>query len=163
MAIVEESGKYYMKGKIKRINGSYYNYKRIIKGTKSIRKMKDAERLFIEQFKAKDTLSDITFEELAKKYLLSYKRGKESTKITKQQDLKRPIVCFGKENAKDITSKGLQLYINEIEKELSEKYVKKIFYAIKQVFDYGVQEKYVTDNPMKNVVRTIDFDTPKKK
>ncbi len=162
MAIVEESGKYYMKGKIKRINGSYYNYKRIIKGTKSIRKMKDAERLFIEQFKAKDTLSDITFEELAKKYLLSYKRGKESTKITKQQDLKRPIVCFGKENAKDITSKGLQLYINEIEKELSEKYVKKIFYAIKQVFDYGVQEKYVTDNPMKNVVRTIDFDTPKK-
>ncbi len=65
------------------------------------------------------------------------------------------------QKAKDITSKGLQLFIHD-EKELFEKYIKKIFYAIKQVFDYGVQEKYVTDNPMKNVERTICFDTPKK-
>lgn len=42
--------------------------------------MKNAKRLFIEQFKANGTLSDITFKELVEKYLLSYKRGKESTK-----------------------------------------------------------------------------------
>lgn len=47
------------------------------------------------------------------------------------------------QKAKDIISKGLQLFIRD-EKELFENSVKKIYYAIKQVFDYVFQEKYVT-------------------
>ena len=93
--------------------------------------------------------------------MLSYRQVKASTKMTKEQDLKRPRAAFGNVSVTDIDSKSLQLYIYELEKELSEKSVKKIFYAVKSVFDFAVDNNYLLKNPMKTVVRTINRDKPK--
>lgn len=161
MAIIIENGKYHMKGKIKRLNGSYYNYKRIIKGTTSKKKMIEIEKAFVKQYKDNEIYADINFKALCDEYMLSYNQVKESTKMTKEQDLKRPIEAFGKKSIVKIDYKSLQLFIHELERELAEKSVKKIFYALKSVFDYAVKHDYLLKNPMNKVVRTINRDKPK--
>lgn len=161
MAIIVENGKHMIKGKIRRMDGSYYNYKRVIKGTTSKKKMAEIERALRKQFKDNELYAVIDFNALCDEFMLSYRQVKASTKMTKEQDLKRPRTAFGNVPVTEIDSKSLQLYIYELEKELAEKSVKKVFYAIKSVFDFAVDNNYLHKNPMKTVVRTINRDKPK--
>lgn len=161
MAIIVENGKYMIKGKIRRMDGSYYNYKRVVKGTTSKKKMAEIERTLRKQFKDNELYAVIDFNVLCDEFMLSYKQVKASTKLTKEQDLKRPRAAFGNVPVTDIDSKSLQLYIYELEKELAEKSVKKVFYAIKSVFDFAVDNNYLHKNPMQTVVRAINRDKPK--
>lgn len=161
MAIILENGKYMIKGKIRRMDGSYYNYKRVVKGTASKKKMAEIERALRKQFKDNELYAVLDFNALCDEFMLSYRQVKASTKMTKEQDLKRPRAAFGNVPVTKIDSKSLQLYIYELEKELSEKSVKKIFYAIKSVFDFAVDNSYLLKNPMKTVVRAINRDKPK--
>lgn len=154
-------GKYYIKGKIKRLDGSVYCYTKLVEGTTSKKKIAEIEKAFVRQFKTKELYSKITFQTLCDEYMLSYKNVKESTKLTKLQDLKKAIEIFGNKPITEIDGKGLQLFIYELEKVLSEKSVKKIYYAIKSVFDFAVKHDYLEKNPMRNVVRTINRDKPK--
>lgn len=160
MAIIVENGKYMIKGKIRRMDGSYYNYKRVVKGTTSKKKMAEIERALRKQFKDNELYAVLDFNTLCDEFMLSYRQVKASTKMTKEQDLKRPRAAFGNVPVTNIDSKSLQLYIYELEKELSEKSVKKIFYAVKSVFDFAVNNNYLLKNPMKTVVRTINRDRP---
>ena len=161
MAIMIRNNKYYMKGKIRRLDGSLYCYTKLITGTTSKKKMAEIERAFRKQFETNELYAVIDFNALCDEFMLSYRQVKASTKMTKEQDLKRPRAAFGNVSVTDIDSKSLQLYIYELEKDLSEKSVKKIFYAIKSVFDFAVDNNYLLKNPMKTVVRTINRDKPK--
>lgn len=161
MAIIVENGKHMIKGKIRRMDGSYYNYKRVVKGTTSKKKMAEIERTFRKQFKDNELYAKLDFNALCDEFMLSYRQVKASTRLTKEQDLKRPRASFGDVLVTDIDNKGLQLFIHELEKELSEKSVKKIYYAINSVFDFAVDNNYLVKNPMKTVVRTINKDKPK--
>lgn len=161
MSLYISDGKYYIKGKIKRLDGSYYNYQKIVRGTTSKKKIAEIEKAFRKQFKDNEVYAVIDFNALCDEFMLSYRQVKESTKLTKEQDLKRPRQAFGNVPITEIDSKRLQLYFYELEKELSEKSVKKIYYAINSVFDFAVDNNYLIKNPMKTVVRTINRDKPK--
>ena len=58
----------------------------------------------------------------------------------------------GKMNIKEITSNDIQNYLNEI-KKYSNSYICKIYEQLNQTFNYAIRNKYITDNPLYDVIK----------
>ncbi len=86
---------------------------------------------------------------------------KNPQKKTKEDDLKRPVARFGDRDIVTITSEELQEYIWQLDYEISERSVKKIFYAMNPVFQLAVEKGYIPANPMSKVKRRINKDKPR--
>ena len=70
--------------------------------------MAEIERAFRKQFIDNEIYAVIDFNALCDEFMLSYRQVKASTKMTKEQDLKRPRAAFGNVSVTDIDSKSLQ-------------------------------------------------------
>lgn len=113
-------------------------------------------------FKPKTQIrKDRLFNSVCEDFLNRYVDVKESTKKTKEDDLKRPIAKFGDRDIVSITSEELQEYIWQLDYEISERSVKKIFYAMNPVFQLAVEKGYIPANPMGKVKRRINKDKPR--
>lgn len=159
MAVYNENGKWLIKGKIKKDDGSYYNYKRIVKDAKQSRDAKDFETDFIRAFQDIElSKKKYTFKELVDEYLEKDTNVKYSTKKTKKDVLKQINEKIGSKKINLITSDMLQKYIKELEIKYSFNYVSKFYYLISSILKYAIDQDYIKINPMQRVKITIQKD-----
>lgn len=163
MAVLKKDGSYYIKGKIKKDDGSYYNYKRKVRGATSIRDARNYETDFLRQYQdVQISKTQITFKALCDDFLDSNVDVKQVTLRTKRDVLNKSCDVFGNKKINLITKDYLQKYIRELEKQYSEEYVSKIYYAIGSAFNYAVQQDYLQINPMTKVRKRVNKDKVKK-
>ena len=93
----------------------------------------------------------ITFDELYHKYVKKVGLNTSSSADKLMSWYKNQIKSrIGQKHAKDISEEDLVDLMHEMkEKKLSEKYINKQINNIKTVLNYGVKNKYLTENPVK--------------
>ena len=70
MTVFKKNDKWYISGKIKKDNGSYYSYTKLAQGCKLQKEAKEYERIFRLQYQDIQVSSRyITFQELAAQYM----------------------------------------------------------------------------------------------
>ncbi len=162
MAVFKKNDKWYISGKIKKDNGSYYSYTKLAQGCKLQKEAKEYERLFKLQYQDIQASSrHITFKELTEEYLNSL-NVKQVTLRTYRDVLDKVNLVFGNKKINLLTKDYLQKYIKDLEKEFSYKYVEKFYYNIRSVFNYGIENDYIQVNPMNKVRLKINKDEVKK-
>lgn len=158
MTAYKKNNKYYIHGKIKRDDGTYYNYTK----KAPVSSLKDAREYEIEFIRKYQDLelskSAITFNELCDMYLEQWVNVKDSSRERKERCLNKARIEFGKSKINLITVDSLRKFIKHVEKEYSDKYSDGIYYALRNVFDYAVYENYLQISPMTKVKRTTNLD-----
>ena len=93
----------------------------------------------------------ITFDELYHKYVKKVGLNTSSSADKLMSWYKNQIKSrIGQKHAKDISEEDLVDLMHEMkEKKLSEKYINKQINNIKIVLNYGVKNKYLSENPVK--------------
>mgnify|MGYP002440642033 FL=1 len=110
-------------------------------------KIKDQQYLQtqgIRLYKIMEEIRDKKYESNIIKYSTYLRISKTINKI-KESDV-------GKMNIKEITSNDIQNYLNEI-KKYSNSYICKIYEQLNQTFNYAIRNKYITDNPLYDVIK----------
>lgn len=159
MAVIKENGKYKIKGKIKKDDGAYYNYKRIVPGAKKIGEARIYEVDFLRHFQAvESSRQQLSFRDLCTEYQENTKSIKGVTARTDKDVLDKACMVFGKKKINLITKDYLQKYVNELEEKYSKSYVSKFYYTIGKVINYAVDQEYILINPMKKVKRALKKD-----
>lgn len=159
MAVQKINNKWHVVGKIKKDDGSYYNYKKVAVNCKSKTEAKDFETDFRRQFQDIElSKKSITYAELADLMQEHDKGTKTVTKRTDKDVIDKTCKMFGDKKINLITREYLQKYINELEKEYSESYVSKIYYTTKKVFNYAVDNDMLVVNPIAKVKRSVRKD-----
>ncbi len=162
MAVVKKNNKWYIKGKIKKDDGSYYQYTKLAQGCKLQKEAKEYERLFRMQYQdIQVSIRNKTFEEIAIEMNNDDINVKEATRHTNMEVLRRVFPKFGDKKINLITKDYLQKYIRELESQYSEAYVSAIYYAINKVFKFAVIKDYTQINPLSKVRLRVDRDTVK--
>ena len=162
MAVVKKNNKWYIKGKIKKDNESYYQYTKLAQGCKLQKEAKEYERLFRMQYQdIQVSIRNKTFEEIAIEMNNDDINVKEATRHTNMEVLRRVFPKFGDKKINLITKDYLQKYIRELESQYSEAYVSAIYYAINKVFKFAVIKDYTQINPLSKVRLRVDRDTVK--
>lgn len=162
MAVVKKNNKWYIKGKIKKDDGSYYQYTKLAQGCKLQKEAKEYERLFRMQYQdIQVSIRNKTFEEIAVEMNNDDINVKEATRHTNMEVLRRIFPKFGDKKINLITKDYLQKYIRELESQYSEAYVSAIYYAINKVFKFAVIKDYIQINPLSKVRLRVDRDTVK--
>lgn len=162
MAVVKKNNKWYIKGKIKKDDGSYYQYTKLAQGCKLQKEAKEYERLFRMQYQdIQVSIRNKTFEEIAIEMNNDDINVKEATRHTNMEVLRRVFPKFGDKKINLITKDYLQKYIRELESQYSESYVSAIYYAINKVFKFAVIKDYTQINPLSKVRLRVDRDTVK--
>lgn len=163
MSVNKRDGKWYIKGRIKKDDGTYYQYHKLAQGCKLKKEAEEYERMFRKQYQdIQVSVGFKSFKELADEYIDTLVSQKKSTIISYQSKLKAICEKFGDKKINLISKEILQKYIKELEKDYSEEYVSKYYYVLRSVFEYAVLQSYIQINPMLKVRRRIDKDTVKK-
>ena len=163
MAVSKRDRKWYIKGRIKKDDGTYYQYHKLAKGCTLKKEAEEYERLFRLQYQdIKASVGHKSFHELSDEYIDTLVSQKKSTIISYKSKLKAICEKIGDKKINLITKEMLQRYVKELENEYSEEYVSKYFYVLRSTFEYAVLQGYIQTNPMLKVRRRIDKDTIKK-
>lgn len=162
MAVFIRNNKWYITGKIKKDDGSYYSYTKLAIGCNGKKETKEYERIFRKQYQdIQVSLRNITFKELSNKYLEDL-NVKQVTLRTYRDVLEKVNDVMGNKKINLISKDYLQNLIRNLEKEYSSNYVEKYFYNIRSVFNYGVDNDYILINPMNKVKLAVNKDEVRK-
>ena len=162
MAVFKKNNKWYIKGKIKKDDGSYYQYTKLAQGCQLQKEAKEYERLFRTQYQdIQVSIRNKTFEEIAIEMNNDDINVKEATRHTNLEVLRRIFPKIGNKKINLITKDYLQRFIRELESKYSEAYVSAIYYAINKVFKYALLKDYIQINPLSKVRLRVDRDTVK--
>ena len=162
MAVFKRNNKWYIKGKIKKDDGSYYQYTKLAQGCQLQKEAKEYERLFRMQYQdIQVSIRNKTFEEIAIEMNNDDINVKEATRHTNLEVLRRIFPKIGNKKINLITKDYLQRFIRELESKYSEAYVSAIYYAINKVFKFAVTKDYIQINPLSKVRLRVDRDTVK--
>ena len=163
MATFKKNGKWYIRGKIKKEDGSWYQYTKLARGCKYSNEAKEYEIEFIKQYQeiqvAKHSKS---FSQLAEEYISKATNVKAVTLRTDQDIIDKCNKVFGDKKINLFTKDFLQRFIKELEEKYSKSYVSKYYYTINKIFKYAVDEEYIMVNPMQKVRRSVFKDEVKK-
>ncbi|MCI8850791.1 MAG: tyrosine-type recombinase/integrase [Erysipelotrichaceae bacterium] len=163
MAVVKKNNKWYIKGKIKKDDGSYYQYTKLAQGCKLQKEAKEYERLFRMQYQDIQASSHyITFKELSDEYIKTLISVKKSTLRSYQDKLDKITTVLGDKKINLITKTMLETYIRGLEEIYASEYVEKFYYQIRAVFNYGIENEYIQTNPMNKVKLKVNKDSVKK-
>ncbi len=86
-----------------------------------------------------------------KKYNSNKIKDGQYSRITKTIE-KIQSSKIGKMNIKDITADDIQDFLND-NKEYSNSTIKKLYEQFNQAFEYAIRNKYIKDNPMREVIK----------
>ncbi len=162
MAVFKKEDKWYISGKIKKDDGTYYSYTKLAQGCKLQKEAKEYERLFRMQYQdIQVSIRNKTFEEIAIEMNNDDINVKEATRHTNLEVLRRIFPKIGNKKINLITKDYLQRFIRELESKYSEAYVSAIYYAINKVFKYALLKDYIQINPLSKVRLRVDRDTVK--
>lgn len=165
MAVEKKNGKWYIRGKLKKEDGSYYEYRRLAKQCNRKSEAEAYELKFREQFQQENIIhirKSKTFKSVANEMIENSSDIKYSTVKTDMDILKKVNISIGDKLINVITAKTLQHLIHNLEEQYSERYVKNIYYTINKVFKYAVFKDYIKVNPLEKVKRKVDKDSIKK-
>ncbi len=166
MSVEKLNGKWYIRGKIKKDSGGYYEYRRVAKGCAGKKEAQEYERLFRKQYQAivvsKDhkTLREIANEVIAE----SEANGvKESTIRTSRYKLSRIPESLLDKKINLITHEHLQKVIRSLESDgFSENYISNIYYLLNKFFKSAIFKGYIKVNPMSRVKMRVNAENVKK-
>ena len=143
-----ETNSWFFYGKIKDALGIQRQYKK--RGFPTKKAAKKAEIEFRENAIAPP--AKITMFALEEEFIAWMKRQITESSINSYHYLfDRINARFGDIPPTAITSQLLQLYIDELDEKYSKKYVQRIYYALKKLFDYAVDRDYLQVNPIVKV------------
>lgn len=163
MAVEKKNGKWYIRGKIKRDDGSYYEYRKVAQCCTGKKEAQEYERQFRKQYQdIQVSLSHKNFSEVAEEYLLNLDSQKKATIRSYQDKVNKMSEVFGNKKINLIGKDFLQKYIRSLEEQYSEEYVAKFFYVLRSIFDYAIMNDMISDNPMNKVRRKIEKNQLKK-
>lgn len=163
VAVFKKDNKWYISGKIKKDNGSYYSYTKLAQGCKLQKEAKEYERLFRMQYQDIQVSSRyITFKELSVEYMNALVNVKKVTIRTYQDLLDKTNEVIGDKKINLLTKDILQKYIRDLEDKYSKDYVEKFYYTIRAALNYGVENDYIQINPMNKVKLRVDKDEVRK-
>ena len=163
MAVYKKDGKWYIKGKIKKDDGTKYQYTKLARGCKLQKEAKEYERLFRIQYQdIQVSAGYMTFQELSKEYMNTLVNIKGATLRTYQDKIDKINEVIGDKKINLITKDTLQKYIRNLESKYVSEYVSKFYYIIRSVFNYGVENDYIKSNPMSKVKLRVNKDEIKK-
>lgn len=163
MTVYKRNGKFYIKGRIKKMDGSILNYNRLADNAKSIKEARNYETDFLRKYQDIEISNrQITFQELCDKYMEQYVGFKNTSKARKKQMFNIACKTFGKDKINLITIASLRQFMSDFESKFSDKYCDSMFYALRNVFDYAVYEDYLQISPMTKVKRNINVNQIKK-
>lgn len=166
MSVEKLNGKWYIRGKIKKDNGGYYEYRRIARGCTGKKEAQEYERLFRKKYqdvivsKEHRSLKEVADCMLAE----STNNGvKESTIRTNKYNLSKVPESVLDKKINLITHEHLQKVIRNLEeKGFSENYVSSIYYLLRKTFNFAIFKGYISVNPMDRVKMRINFEKVKK-
>lgn len=164
MAVEKKNGKWYIRGKLKKEDGSYYEYRRLAKQCNRKSEAEAYELKFREQFQQENVIhirKSKNFKAVANEMIENSSDIKYSTVKTDMDILKKVNISIGDKLINVITAKTLQNLIHNLEEQYSERYVKNIYYTINKVFKYAVFKDYIKVNPLEKVKRKVDKDSIK--
>lgn len=133
MAVEKKNGKWYIRGKFKKEDGSYYEYRRLAKQCNKKSEAEAYELKFREQFQQENVIHvriTKTFKTVANEMIENSSDIKYSTVKTDMDILKKVNLSIGDKLINVITSKTLQQLIHNLEEQYSERYIKNIYYTI---------------------------------
>lgn len=161
MSVYKDKGKWYFRGKIKNDDGSWRDYKRLAKGAKYKDDAKELERLFLLDYcDIELSKSKMTFNQLVDEYLSNSINLKHSTIKTKRDDYRLLSTYIGNKKINLIKKSTIQAIINDLqEKNKSESYIAKLYYAISSAFNYALSKEYLATNPTKYVQRNRNVNS----
>lgn len=164
MTTYKQNGKFYISGKIKRDDGTYYNYRRLATGARSIREAKDFETDFLRKYQDIQVAKQhSSFTEVAEQFLAHNRSQiKASSYRDKCSILKKVNSTIGAKKISLITHETLRKLFKQYEGAYTKNYVSKIYYTVNEVFDYAIIEGIIKENPLKRVKLATDKDTVKK-
>lgn len=163
MATFKRDGKWYIKGRIQKEDGSYYQYTKLARGCKYVNEAREYETEFVKQWRAIQVAKyNKTFAELAEEYLAQAVNVKAVTIRTDQDIIDKCNKVFGKKKINLFNKEYLQKFIKGLEEKYSKSYVSKYYYTINKIFKYAVDEDYIVINPMTKVRRSAFKDEVKK-
>lgn len=163
MATFKRDGKWYIKGRVKKEDGTYYQYTKLARGCKYVNEAREYETEFIKQWQAIQVAKyNKTFAELAKEYLLQAVNVKAVTIRTDQDIIDKCNKVFGEKKINLFNKDFLQKFIKNLEEKYSKSYVSKYYYTINKIFKYAVNEDYIAVNPMTKVRKSAFKDEVKK-
>lgn len=159
MSVYKKNGRFYIKGRIKKMDGSILNYNRLAYNAQNLKEARNYEVDFLRKYQDIEiSKTSLTFKELCDEYFKQYNNVKTSSKYKKEKALKRACDTFGDKKINLITVEQLRSFITDIEHNFSDKYADTIYYGVKNVFDYAVYQNYIQVNPMNRVKRTVNKD-----
>ena len=162
MAVFKKDDKWYIGGKIKKDDGTYYSYTKLAQGCKLQKEAKEYERVFRMQYQEIQISSrNKTFKEVAEEALQEDTNVKSSTRVSNTERLGKTYSFIGSKKINLITKDHLRNMIREFEKKYSESYVEAIYSATNKVFKYALLKDYIQINPLSKVKLRIDRDTVK--
>ena len=163
MATFKRDGKWYIKGRIQKEDGTYYQYTKLARGCKYVNEAREYETEFVKQWQAIQVAKyNKTFAELAEEYLAQAVNVKAVTIRTDQDIIDKCNKVFGKKKINLFYKEYLQKFIKGLEEKYSKSYVSKYYYTINKIFKYAVDEDYIVINPMTKVRRSAFKDEGKK-
>ena len=163
MSVEKKGSKWYIRGKIKKDDGTYYEYRRLARGCTGKKEAEEYDRKFKKQYQDIQVSSGyLTFEEAADEFINSLNGVKKSTIISYTEKKKRICDVFGNKRINLINKDILQKYIKSLEKEYSKETVSKYYYFLKRTFEHCVQNDYISINPMNNVKQDLKVEEIKK-
>lgn len=148
MAVQKKEKSWYIRGKLKREDGSLYQYTKKAEGCRTKKEATEFERQF--RLKWQDiefSKNDITVAELVKEFMSQRKDVKTSTIVTDQVILDKLVAEHGEKKINLIKKKTLQFSIDELQKKYSFSYVQKWLYNVRKVFRYAITQGYIESNP----------------
>lgn len=159
MAVFKKNGKWYIQGNIKLEDGTNYRYTKLARNCKYVDEAREYEVEFVKHWQdiqvAKTKLS---FAQLANEYVKNATHVKATTIRTDEDIINKCISVFRDKKINLFTKDYLQTFITDLEKKYSKSYVSKYYYTIKKIFDYAVNNDYITTNPMLKVKRSAQKD-----
>lgn len=162
MSVEKLNGKWYIRGKIKKDNGGYYEYRRIARGCTGKKEAQEYERLFRKKYqdvivsKEHRSLKEVADCMLAE----STNNGvKESTIRTNKYNLSKVPESVLDKKINLITHEHLQKVIRDLEeKGFSENYVSSIYYLLRKTFNFAIFKGYIQINPMDRVKMRVNSE-----
>lgn len=166
MSVEKLNGKWYIRGKIKKDNGGYYEYRRIARGCTGKKEAQEYERLFRKKYqdvivsKEHRSLKEVADCMLAE----STSNGvKESTIRTNRYNLSKVPESVLNKKINLITHEHLQKVIRNLESDgFSENYISAIYYLLRKLFNFAIFKGYISVNPMDRVKMRVNSEKVKK-
>lgn len=162
MSVEKLNGKWYIRGKVKKDDGGYYEYRRIARGCTGKKEAQEYERLFRKKYQDVIVSKEHrTLKEVADCMLVeSTSNGvKESTIRTNKYNLSKVPESVLSKKINLITHEHLQKVIRDLEeKGFSENYVSSIYYLLRKTFNFAIFKGYISVNPMDRVKMRVNSE-----